>query len=129
MLRTPLRRLLLTVTPLACVFLPTNAAAQAFLPPPNKIFAGVSFEPVSAYTAAVKKHPAVFEEFIAWGQYLPGIAQLALNEHARLEIHITTAFGSREAITPAGIADGHDDAWLIGLSGALYETGTSPKSG
>jgi hypothetical protein len=126
MLHTPVRRLLLLVTALAATFLLASAAdasARAFLPPPNKVFAGVSFEPVSAYTSAVGKHPAVFQEFLAWGQYLPGIAQAAMDEHARLEIHITTGFGSREAITPAGIAGGRGDAWLIGLSSALYETG------
>jgi hypothetical protein len=100
-----------------------DASAKAFLPPGNKIFAGVAFKPVSTYTAAVHKHPAVFEEFLAWGQYLPGIAQAGLDEHARLEIHITTGYGPREAITPAGIANGKGDAWLIGLNNALYETG------
>jgi hypothetical protein len=123
MLRTTVRRRLLIVTSLACAVLPASASARAFLPPPNKVFAGVSFEPVSAYMAAVGKHPAVFQEFLAWGQYLPGIAQAAMDEHARLEIHITTGFGSREAITPAGIAGGQGDAWLIGLNNALYETG------
>jgi hypothetical protein len=55
---------MLTVTSLAAMFLlagVADASAQAFLPPPNKIFAGVSFEPVSAYTSAVHKHPAVVE--------------------------------------------------------------------
>jgi hypothetical protein len=126
MLRTTVRRLILTVTSLVSAFLLAGAGdalAKSFLPPPNKIFAGVAFEPVSAYTQFTGKHPAVFEEFLAWGQYLPGIAQQALDEHARLEIHITTAFGSREAITPAGIAGGQGDAWLIGLNNALFETG------
>jgi hypothetical protein len=75
MLRTTVRLPLLIVTSLACAILPANASARAFLPPPNKVFAGVSFEPVSAYMSAVGKHPAVFQEFLAWGQYLPGIAQ------------------------------------------------------
>jgi hypothetical protein len=114
------------VTPLVSAFLlagAADAAGQAYLPPPNKIFAGVSFEPVSAYTAAIGKHPAVFQEFVAWGQYLPAIAQDALKEHARFEMHITTAFGSTEAITPAGIANGQGDAWLIGLNSAVYASG------
>lgn len=126
MLPRTLRRVLPTVTPLAATILLAGAAdasAKAFLPPGNKIFAGVSFEPVSAYTAAIHKHPAVFQEFLAWGQYLPGIVQGGLDEHARLEIHITTGYGTSEAITPAGIANGKGDAWLIGLNNAIYETG------
>ena len=31
-----------------------------------------------ARTAAVGKHPAVYEDFIAWGEYLPGIVQEAV---------------------------------------------------
>ena len=122
---SPLRRCVLAVTLLACLLLvagTSGASARAFLPPSDKVFAGVSFEPVSAYTAAVGKHPAVFQEFVAWGQYLPGITPPAIHEHARLEIHITTGFGSREAITPAGIAAGQGDPWLIGLNEALYES-------
>jgi hypothetical protein len=35
---------------------------------------------------------------------------------------ITTAYGSREAITPGAIAAGKGDAWLIGLNQAIYDS-------
>ena len=38
----------------------------------------------------------MFQEFLAWGQYLPGIAQAGLDEHARLETHITTGYGTNQ---------------------------------
>jgi hypothetical protein len=100
-----------------------SAQAQAFLPPPGQIFQGVTDKPVSAYSAAVGKHPAVYQEFVAWGQWLPGITADASAAQARLMMHITTAFGSREAITPAGIAAGQGDSWLIGLNRALAAFG------
>jgi hypothetical protein len=99
-----------------------SARADAFLPPPHQIFAGVTDKSVSAYVAAAGKHPAVYQEFAAWGQYLPGITADASAARARMMMAITTAFGSREAITPGGIARGRGDAWLIGLNRAIYDS-------
>jgi hypothetical protein len=117
----------LRVTSLLAVFLLAcgagTAAADPYLPPPHKIFAGVAGQPVSTYQAAVGKHPAVYQVFAAWGEYLPGMFQDAAAVHARLMIHITTATGSREAITPGGIARGEGDRWLIALNRAMSDTG------
>jgi hypothetical protein len=109
------------VTPLlATLMLAGSATAATFLPPAGKIFAGVADKPVSAYTAAVGKHPAVYQEFLAWGQWLPGITADATTAHARMMMEISTSYGGIEAITPQGIADGAGDAWLIGLNQAIY---------
>ena len=72
---------------------------------------------------AVGKHPPVYQEFVAWGQYLPGITADASRARSRLMMHITTAYGSHEAITPAGIARGDGDTWLIGLTQAIFDSG------
>jgi hypothetical protein len=101
----------------------SHASAQPFLPPPGKIFQGVAGQPVSSYVQAVGKHPAVYQEFVAWGQYLPGITGDATNARARFMVHITTGYGTSEAITPAGIAAGGGDAWLIGLNNAFSASG------
>jgi hypothetical protein len=93
-----------------------RAGAAAYLPPPGKIFAGVADNPISAYVGFVHKHPAVYQEFLAWGQYLPGITADATAVRARMMMMISTMYGSREAITPEGIAQGRGDAWLIGLN-------------
>src|SRR5690349_11598077 len=76
-----------------------SAQARAFLPAHGQIFAGLAGQPVSAYERAAGKHPAVYQVFSAWGEYLPGIFQDAERARARLMIHITTASGSREMIT------------------------------
>lgn len=102
---------------------PATPSAQAFLPPAHQLFAGVAGQPVSGYLQAVGKHPAVYEEFVPWGQWLPGITADATALHARLMIHISTLYGSREAISPAQIAAGAGDAWLIGLGQVLADSG------
>ena len=123
---TTIQRLRLAVAAacLGLLFLAGNATAavsdlpagQPFLPPTGTVFQGVATKPVSAYTTEVHKHPAVYQEFVAWGQWLPGITADATANRARLMIEITTAYGSTNRITPQGIADGNGDAWLIGLS-------------
>lgn len=95
-----------------------DAPANPYLPPPGKVFAGEAGQPVSTYVAAVGKHPAVYQEFAGWGEYLPGIFANAAAARARLMIHISTRFGSREVITPAGIARGTGDRWLLALNAA-----------
>jgi len=121
----PRRQILVTalvsIILLACA--PAIASASAFQPPAGKIFTGETGDPVSSYTTAAGKSPAVFQIFAAWGEYLPAIFADAARAHARLMLHITTAFGSREAITPGQIARGDGDAWLIALNHAAYQSG------
>jgi hypothetical protein len=122
-----LRRWLVLVTPiLACAaaaLAPGSASASQFLPPAGQVFQGVAGQPISEYTQATGKHPAVFQIFSAWGEWLPGIFKDAATAHARLMIHITTASGTQEMITPAGIARGAGDGWLIALNNAIYASG------
>jgi hypothetical protein len=100
-----------------------SAAASAFLPPPGKIFQGVAGVAPDSYTQSTGKHPAVFQEFLAWGQYVPGIAGQAVNAHARLMIMIGTRFGTQEMITPGGITRGDGDTWLLSLQHAIASAG------
>lgn len=94
-----------------------------FQPPAHKIFAGVGGFPPRPYLAAIGKHPAVYEDFIAWGEYLPGIVQEAVTLHARMVLSITSQYGSTNAITPAQVAAGDGDAWLIGLQRQIAASG------
>ena len=111
------------VTPILAVILligiPSGALAQAYLPPAHTIFQGVAGQPVSNYEQATGKHPAVYQVFSAWGQWLPAIFADAQAARARLMIHITSASGSTEMITPGQIARGGGDAWLIALNQAI----------
>ncbi|HZU40627.1 MAG TPA: hypothetical protein VE992_06230 [Solirubrobacteraceae bacterium] len=102
---------------------PSGATADAFLPSPGQIFQGVAGQPISEYQQATGKHPAVYQVFSAWGEYLPGMFKDAAAAQARLMIHITTASGTQEMITPAGIAAGQGDAWLISLNNAIFQSG------
>jgi hypothetical protein len=94
-------------------------SAQTYPPPTGTVFQGVATKPVSAYTNTAHKHPAIYQEFVAWGQWLPGITVDASTNRSRLMIEITTAYGSKNRITLRGIADGSGDAWLIGLAQQL----------
>lgn len=100
--------------------LPTSLpGGHPYRPPAGRIFQGVADKPVSAYTQLVGKHAAVYQEFVGWGQWLPGITQDARTNHARLMMMISTQFGAKNMISPYGIATGAGDQWLIGLNQAF----------
>jgi hypothetical protein len=117
-LKVRLRRSL--VTPILAAILlvsaPVYASARAYLPPPGEIYQGVTIQPISIYEHATHKHPAIYQVFSAWGQWLPAIFNDAQATRARLMIHISTDSGSSEAITPGQIARGNGDAWLMALN-------------
>ncbi|HWE58352.1 MAG TPA: hypothetical protein VG228_01555 [Solirubrobacteraceae bacterium] len=98
----------------------TLPAGHPYRPPAGRIFQGVADKPVSAYTQTAGKHPAVYQEFVAWGQWLPTITQDAKINRSRLMMMVSTSFGSRNMISPTGIATGAGDAWLIGLAQQIY---------
>lgn len=94
-------------------------AGHPYRPPAGRILQGVADKPLSEYVNTVGKHPAVYQEFVAWGQWLPTITADASANRSRLMMMISTKFGARNMITPAGIAAGAGDAWLIGLGQQL----------
>jgi len=123
---TKLRLRLPVVTPILAAILlasvPSGASARAYLPPRHEIWQGVAIQPISDYQHATGKHPAVYQVFSAWGEYLPAIFADAQAARARLMIHISTASGSTEAITPGQIARGDGDGWLIALNQEIAAT-------
>ena len=90
-----------------------------YRPPAGKVFQGVADKPLSSYSDVVGKHAAVYQAFVAWGQYLPGIADEARLNRARLMMMVTTRYGSQNMISPQGLASGAGDDWLIGLGQEL----------
>src|SRR5579863_185481 len=90
-----------------------------YKPPAGKVFQGVAGKPVSEYVQTAGKHPAIYQEFVAWGQWLPTITQDAKAAHSRLMMMVSTRFGARNMISPYGIATGAGDQWLIGLAQQL----------
>jgi hypothetical protein len=125
-----LQRRLLEVTAALVAFLLVVAAmaapgagADPYSPPAGKILQGMTGQPISSYTLAVGKHPAVYQEFLAWGQWVPGIVSQAQSARSRLMIMISTESGSKEMITPAQIASGRGDSWLIALQRSIADSG------
>jgi hypothetical protein len=98
-------------------------AGKPYRPPADKIFQGVADQPIAGYTGIVGKHAAIYQEFVAWGQWLPGITEDAKVNHSRLMMMVTTRFGAENMISPLGMASGAGDQWLIGLGQQLYASG------
>jgi hypothetical protein len=98
-------------------------SGHPYRPPAGKIFQGVADKPVSEYVQMAGKHPAVYQEFVGWGQWLPTITQDAKTNRARLMMMVSTRFGARNMISPYGIATGGGDQWLIGLAQQIASSG------
>jgi hypothetical protein len=103
---------------------PAGASADSLLPPPGKWFAGVTGgTSARSFAKETGAHPAIFQFFGAWGGSTDFMFQGAKRSHSRLMIHITTSDGSREAITPRGIARGKGDGYLLRLNHAIASAG------
>jgi hypothetical protein len=97
-----------------------SAASQAtpLVPPSGSVLTGVSAGSASAFAAQVGKHPAVFGAFVTWGHSIHWAFSGAAAAHARLMLHVSTTmgYGAPQAITPAAVARGDGDGYLIELS-------------
>jgi hypothetical protein len=109
-------RFVLTALVAAVLVLPATAHATAYLPPPGKVFAGVSggYEAAS-FERATGAHPAVFQFFGGWNQTTSYMFEGATTARSRLMIHLSTMRGSDEQVTPRGIARGGGDTYLLKL--------------
>ena len=81
------------------------------------VYTGVSAGSPGRFATQAGKHPAVFGQFVTWGQSIHWAFNEAADAHARLMLHISTTqgYGAPQKITPAGIAQGDGDAYLISL--------------
>jgi hypothetical protein len=86
------------------------------LPPAGSVYTGVSSGAVGSFTNEVGKHPAVYGEFVTWGQSIHFAFNQAAAAHARLMLHIGTGALGHGVITPEQIAQGRGDAYLLTLS-------------
>jgi hypothetical protein len=108
------------------------ASAEAgglLLPPGKKVYFGVSdtgdMADFGHFSDAVDKHPAVIESFRTWGSEFPDSIRRWQTARARPMIHISTADpgDGHEIITPAQIAAGLGDRYLVRLNNLFYEKG------
>jgi hypothetical protein len=100
------------------------AQASPYLPPPGRVFAGLSGGGVGGFEAAAGKHSPVLQTFAAWDAVGTGYLTTAQHDRARSMIHISTkGMDGREAITPRGIAGGQGDAHLVYLNRTMAASG------
>jgi hypothetical protein len=94
------------------------------LPPPDHIYAGVTGGlTVNAFEQQTGRHPSVFQFFTNLGSDPAWPFARAAASRTRPMLHISTMNGSgREIVTPAQIAAGREDRWLVRLNRAI----TSP---
>jgi hypothetical protein len=105
---------------------PAAEAREAYLPPAGKVFSGVSGSTSFAgFKSATRSRPAVVGFFTKFGGANEFIFRSAEREHARLMLHISTqdGYGTREVVTPLGIARGQGDAYLVRLNRRIAEYG------
>ena len=95
-------------------------ARTLLLPPAGSVYTGLSAGPQSLFTSEVGKHPAVYGDFVTWGESIHFAFNNAATSRTRLMLHIGTGgFGTQEVITPEGIAQGDGDGYLLSLSGLI----------
>jgi hypothetical protein len=100
------------------------AAADPYLPPPGKVFAGVTGgREVDSFSAEVGRHPPVFQFFTHWDTTFEWIFRRAEAARARPMMHFSTDDGHRELIAPGEIAAGRGDGWLLQLNRRLDASG------
>ena len=101
------------------------ASAGTFLPAGGKVLHGVAGGySIDSFARETGRRPEVFQLFTVWGAtdwaFRPGDASAA-----RLMLHLSTSRGpgTREVITPAQIAAGSGDAFLVRFGERLAARG------
>ncbi len=101
---------------------PKAVDAASLMPPAGSVYSGESTASAASYTAAVGKHPAVFGDFVTWGESIHFAFDTAITDSSRLMLHISTAgVDGTSVITPAAIAAGDGDAYLLSLSAEIQQ--------
>jgi hypothetical protein len=108
------------------LLLAPSAHAGQLLPPAGKVYAGVTGSPsAESYARETGARPAVFGFFTKFGGANEFIFRGAEQAGARVMLHISTqdGYGTREVVTPLGIARGEGDRYLVGLNRRIAEHG------
>lgn len=101
------------------------ALAQPYLPPAGKVWNGVTgnVHPLTSFIQETGKHPAVWQFFTNWGDATNWWFPYAQQARTRPMVHITTGSLGHEAISPAAIAAGDGDGYLISLNRSIAASG------
>lgn len=117
-------RLAAALAAVLCLALPGAAQADTLLPPPGKVYAGLTGGyDTFGFERQTGAHPAVLQFFSGFDGSLEYIFRGAAASRARLAIHLSTDRSGREVITPKGIATGHGDDFLIKLADRIVLSG------
>jgi hypothetical protein len=112
-----------------CLLTVAPAASGSLVPRGKNVFFGVSDTGDSAdfgqFSSALQKHPALIESFRTWGADFPDSIERWQAARARPILHITTADNGdgHEILSPAGIAGGAGDDYLIRLNKLFWAKG------
>src|SRR3954451_13889428 len=102
------------------------AHAAPFAPPPGNVYTGMSGSTsTSPFTQQVGKDVAVFGVFTKWDGANEHAFSAARQAGARLMLHVSTqdGYGTREVISPLGIARGQGDRYLLSLNRRIAAEG------
>jgi hypothetical protein len=109
---------------------PSARSGTAFLPPAGKVFwggqGGYSAASIEDFWRQSGKHPAIYNYFISWRASEPDMHWLgfrlrdAAHEHARTLLSVSI---DGTGLTPAAIADGAGDGFLLALGRLLAADG------
>jgi hypothetical protein len=95
------------------------AEGAGFVPPLGEVLTGETGGDPAAFQQQVGKHVAVFGYFGSWGGEFASLLAYVRSLHARLLLHLSTDIGygsgAGQEISPAGIASGHSDDYLVRL--------------
>src|SRR5215217_9783746 len=122
----PMRRLVAVVASLCLLAIAPAASADPLLPPPGKVFSGMSGgQSVGLFERQTGNHPAVFGFFTKFFGTNEFIFRGAERADSRLMLHISTqdGYGTREVVTPRGISRGDGDRYLVNLNRRIAEHG------
>jgi hypothetical protein len=117
---------LVLATLAAGLALAAPAAADPLLPPAGKVFSGMTGgQSVSLFERQTGNHPQVFGFFTKFYGANEFIFRGAERAGSRLMLHISTqdGYGTREVVTPRGIAQGDGDRYLVKLNRRIARYG------
>ena len=106
--------------------LPATASADPYLPPPGKVWSGLTagFD-ASDFERRAGKHPAIWQHFVAWGGNYQYTIDNSRRARARLMYHLSTSKGQNlpERFSPGEIARGAGDGLLLALTRDIAAAG------
>jgi hypothetical protein len=95
----------------------TGTTENLLLPPSGDVYSGISGDDATQFTRETGKHPAIFGSFVTWGHTVNWAFGDAAGTHALAMLHVSTTMGGASGgLSPAAIAEGRGDGWLLSLS-------------